>query len=45
MNSMKKVLKLAVAFVLVMVSLLVPSNVYAASGTVAEFDVNVKSRN
>ena len=45
MNSMKKVLKLAVAFVLVMVSLLVPSNVYAASGTVAELDVNVKSRN
>lgn len=45
MNSMKKVLKLAVAFVLVMVSLLVPSNVYAASGTVAELNVNVKSRN
>ena len=45
MNSMKKVLKLAVAFVLVMVSLLVPSNVYAASGTVAELNINVKSRN
>lgn len=45
MNSMKKVLKLAVAFVLVMVSLLVPSNVYAASSTVAELNVNVKSRN
>ena len=45
MNSMKKVLKLAVAFVLVMVSLLVPSNVYAFSGNVAELNVNVKSRN
>ena len=45
MNSMKKVLKLAVAFVLVMVSLLVTSNVYAFSGNVAELNVNVKSRN
>ena len=46
MNSMKKVLKLAVAFVLVMVSLLVPSNVYADSiSTVAKLTIEVKSRN
>ena len=45
MNSMKKFFKLAIAFVTLLVTLMVPSQVNADSNPVAKLNIDVKSRN
>ena len=44
MNSMKKIFKLSVAFVTLLVTLMVPSQVNADSNPVAKLNIDVKSR-